>query len=719
MSKPEAAATNETSSRAALQPRWGAYAFFVGSTTLATICMAVTIPFLLRLYVIGCTDLACLDVGQAITESLNDAAAGDPCDDFYNYVCSGWKRTNPDTPNLFAKLQQRIATTVMKELLLEDAPDVATTPAQKVALMFQTCAQVAFNERNEARSITEFLDEFRLSWPRPDPRGPLDILDLLIGFSLDWGLPLLFHLSVDSYFKKRGYRTLHFSSNPYLTEWFLVRNALMEKGLLLDYFQKATDIISGQRVSSDLVERLLLVDNRVMTAVMPSLEGRPDLDLQYIKFSDLDDLTGPYVSAREWLDVINRHLPEEEELKLDDEMFVLNLRLLRLVGLLLARQADTEALLSYVSWHVARHVAPMTSFPLSAAQFDGDRALTLGYMMGRCYMDVDGIMPYAFSNAFIRRWLSDAVIKDVSQMVVHIRTVANDTLNTVTWMDEETKRGAGRKMETLKYIVGRPEALATESALAKRYSYIPDMTGSYLSMALGARVAELRHFKRLFRVNSTSLVEVDVPLTLVNAFYMPVYHVIVIPAAIMYPPFYAVGFPSALNYGSLGHVVGHEITHAFDPDLGLYDESGIRHDWWTAHSRVLFEQRLECLKDMYNALPWAGGVNYGDQALSENFADCGGILKVYRAFRADAQNASSPTTVPSVPRILAQFTADQLFFISSCFKWCANDDKQASGWYSPPRMRCNVPLMNMAEFADAFSCPAGSRMNPMSKCDFM
>ncbi|XP_064479575.1 endothelin-converting enzyme homolog [Ornithodoros turicata] len=719
MSKAGEETTTATTSPVAFNARWGSYASFVGVTTLVTICVAVTIPFLIRQYVIGCMDPTCLDMDEALTESLQGMEGGDPCDDFYSYVCTGWKRANPDTPNLFAKLQQRIAVTVIKELLLDDAPDVAKTPTDKVALMFQTCAQVAFNEQNQASSITEFLAQFRLTWPRPEPRDPLDILDLLVGLSLDWGLPVLFHMTIDPYFKKKGFRTVHFSSNPYLTEWFVLRNTLLEKGQLLDYFQKATNIINGQKVDSEIVERLLFVDNRVMTAVMPSLEVRPDFDLQYIKFGDLDDMTGPYVTGREWLDVINRHLNSGQQFKLEDEMFVMNQRLLRLVGVLLARQADTGALLRYVSWQLARHFAPMTSYPLSAVQFGGDRSLTLGYMMGRCYMDVDSVMPYAFGYTFVRRWLSNDVINDVSDMVARIRKVANSSFKSLTWMDIETKREASRKMSTLKSIIGRPDTLASEAELSQRYSYVPDLTGSYFAMALEVRASELRHNKKLINSNSTSYVEVDVPLTLVNAFYMPVYHVIVIPAAILYPPFYAAGFPISLNYGSLGHVVGHEITHAFDPDLGLLDESGVRRDWWTARSRVLFELRLQCLKDIYNKLPWAGGINYGDQALSENFADCGGILKVYHAFKTDPRKVSPSTVTSKPPTILSRYTPDQLFFISSCFKWCANDDTQASGWYSPPRMRCNVPLMNMAEFAEAFTCHPGSRMNPTSKCDFM
>ncbi|XP_049275347.1 membrane metallo-endopeptidase-like 1 [Rhipicephalus sanguineus] len=152
-------------------------------------------------------------------------------------------------------------------------------------------------------------------------------------------------------------------------------------------------------------------------------------------------------------------------------------------------------------------------------------------------------------------------------------------------------------------------------------------------------------------------------------------------------PFYTLTVPESVNYGALGHVVGHEVTHSYDPVLGVFKRIRLKDDW------------------------------YGDSALSENFADCGGLEKVMRALRELGPQ-------PGVTLGEHSFTAQQAFFVSSCFKWCAKYvPKPAAGEqpddiakiYSPLNMRCNVPLMNTA-FADAFGCAPGTIMSPKVRC---
>ncbi|XP_077565061.1 endothelin-converting enzyme 1-like [Haemaphysalis longicornis] len=705
---------------------WYRYGVFVSSVTLASLALTFGLSHVLRRQLFGCMDPGCFEASASLASSLRDAK-GDPCEDFYGYVCGGWQRANPAATNHFQALQQRVAQAAIVSLMLEDSE--GPQPTQRVARLFQRCAQLAFNEQHRLGDLRAFLARFNLSWPESQPRTKLEVLDTLVGLSLDWGVPVLFHLNVDAHFKRRGFRMLHFSSNPYLLEWFVSRNALHERSALVGYFDRVSVILNGSEACRDTVEKVLSLDNRVLSAVVPSvMNPRPGFDLEYVSFRDLGSLTSPYMSGAEWLEVVNQHLPVE--LGMDDEVFVMNRRLLQLLAWLVAGFEDTGALLSYITWHVVRHLAPMTSYPLSHAQFadysgfpshtGSSHVATLGSMLGRCYVDVDSSLPFSFARVFTRRWLPKSAVANVSAMLSGIRVMANSTMAALSWMDEQTKGGAFEKLATLRSIVGSPEAVSSEKALLQLYPYVPDLRGSYLDMALALHRAELAYAKSFLRANSSAVDVVNVPLTLVNAFYLPIYHVVVIPAAILYPPFYVASYPAAYNHGSLGHVLGHELSHAFDPEAGLYAQDGLRHDWWTPASRRMFERKLDCLRRLYNQIPWSGGVNFGDHALSENFADSGGMLKAYRAFRATAAAIQEPSDEIDVePQGLGSLSAEQLFFVSSCFKWCSKDEKQSPGWYSPPRMRCNVPLLNMPEFAEAFTCSAGTTMNPSTHCDFM
>ncbi|KAL1416312.1 hypothetical protein MTO96_006340 [Rhipicephalus appendiculatus] len=644
------------------------YGLFVTAVSLLMVAVSYGAPAVVRAYALSCTDPGCLEPTAALERSVADAR-GDPCDDFYGFVCGGWQRENPGVASHFQSLQQRVATAAIISLVLDEGE--GALPSHQVARLFQRCGHVAFNGQHRIDELHAFLDRFNLSWPTPPPRSKLETLDVMVSLSLDWGIPVFFHMSVDRYFKRPGFRTLHFAGNPYMLEWFMTRNALQERGALHAYFDRVSLILNGSRASKRVVEEVLQLDNHVLMTMVPSLvDPRPDTDLVYVVMEQLDYITGPYLSTSEWL--LTRFSSRTSGYCAS-------------WGVLVGNLEDTKNLLAYVTWHVTRHLASVTSYPLSRAQFadaPGADANTLGYMMGRCYMDADTAMPFAFAHVFNRRWLPADSVGRARSVLEHIHSVANKTMASLSWMDNETKSGALEKLATLRAIVGNLEHDSEEDSLRRIYPYVPELSGSYLNMALAFRSAELRHAKRFLRVNESSTPsssdEVSVPLTLVNAFYLPVYHVMVIPAAILYPPFYVAGYPESYNYGSLGHVVGHEMTHAFDPDLGLFGRDGLRHNWWTPASQEMFSGKLRCLRRLYNDIPWSGGANFGEHALSENFADSGGMIKAYKAYRASTHERTA------VPLGLSKFSDEQLFFVSSCFKWCASEEKQNPGRYSPP-----------------------------------
>ncbi|XP_072142766.1 endothelin-converting enzyme 1-like [Dermacentor andersoni] len=671
------------------RPRsWRQYSVFVSAVALSTLALTFAVPQLVRRLAMGCAYPDCLDPGADIARSLKQVHV-DPCQDFYGYVCAGWLQENPDAENHFESLQRRVALAAVVSLVLEESD--GPSPAHRVARLFQRCAQGAFNEQDHLNELRQFMARFDLAWPASKLRTKKKVLDLLVAFSLDWGLPVLFQLTVDAHFRRPGYRALHLGSSPYVTEWVVVRDRLQAQGTLLAYFDKASDLLSGVPADRGTVQNILAVDNRVLSAMVSStFEIRTDTDMRYILLSQLDEVTGPELNTSEWLEAVNAYLPDP--LAPSSEMFVMNWQLLVLLGQLMAQASqDVVPLLAYITWHVIGALAPMTSHQLVRAQFGGSRMASTIYMLGRCYADADAVLPEHPPRG-------------------------HATMNSLSWMDETTKAVAFEKLSTLRAIVGRPKNLASDQALQLMYPYLNAMgsAGSYLTLMNFVRTAQLRYAKRFLSANGSTEGDVSVPLTVVNAFYLPVYHVMVIPAAILHPPFYVAGYPKSYNLGSLGHVLGHEMTHAFDPDTGLYDRSGQRRDWWTAGSQVQFQNRLDCLRQMYNTMSWAEGIAHGDYALTENFADSGGLLKAYRAYRAVRGGSR-----PAAPASLAGFTDEQLFFLSSCFKWCSTEDKQGAGSYSPPRLRCNVPLMNMREFAEAFDCASGTTMSPSTRCDFM
>lgn len=186
-----------------------------------------------------------------------------------------------------------------------------------------------------------------------------------------------------------------------------------------------------------------------------------------------------------------------------------------------------------------------------------------------------------------------------------------------------------------------------------------------------------------------------------NAYYHLYTNKIVIPAMVLLPPLFVSGNSTALSYGGLGSIVGHEMSHAFDVESSHWDGQGNTRDWWTLRSRVEYIQRMECLRQSH-------GLEKDEQD-AENAADFAGLVSAYHAYSSLAKEEKVEGF---------DFDAEQLFFIASCIKWCATSKVELVSRYAPFRERCNVPLKNMEAFARAFSCPVGSPMNPSRRCSF-
>ncbi|KAI8645201.1 hypothetical protein BD408DRAFT_459995 [Parasitella parasitica] len=207
----------------------------------------------------------------------------------------------------------------------------------------------------------------------------------------------------------------------------------------------------------------------------------------------------------------------------------------------------------------------------------------------------------------------------------------------------------------------------------------------------------------------------------VNAYYTPNGNEIVIPAGILQAPFYDATYPDYLNYGGIGVVIGHEITHAFDSSGRKYDGRGILDDWWTNDTSAKFEDQSQCFVDQYSKFNVSGPGNTtlnvnGNLTLGENLADNGGIAAALAAYR---KLAKQEETLPG----LEHLSPEALFYVNFGRLWCGvrrpefTQQLIYSEEHSPDEARVNGAVQNSANFAKAFNCPVGSPMNPQKKCN--
>jgi endothelin-converting enzyme/putative endopeptidase len=205
------------------------------------------------------------------------------------------------------------------------------------------------------------------------------------------------------------------------------------------------------------------------------------------------------------------------------------------------------------------------------------------------------------------------------------------------------------------------------------------------------------------------------PASMVNAYYNPTMNEIAFPAGILQPPFFGADRPSALNFGGIGMVVGHEITHGFDDDGRKFDGKGVMTDWWEPEVVGKFEESAQCVEDLYNGYPMLDDLHVdGELTLGENIADLGGLKQAYRAWKK---------AHGTEPQAIEGLTNDQLYFLGFAQGWCQVQSPEYSAMllqvdaHSPAKWRVNGAVSQVAEFAEVFSCDAGKPLNPPQRCE--
>ncbi|TMW55362.1 hypothetical protein Poli38472_013253 [Pythium oligandrum] len=304
--------------------------------------------------------------------------------------------------------------------------------------------------------------------------------------------------------------------------------------------------------------------------------------------------------------------------------------------------------------------------------------------------------------------------ENVNSMVKSLESAMADHIAKLDWLDDQTRAKAEEKLKMITNLVGH-------SAQKKNYPFTLKRD-DYLSNVLTIKSSNwAESLKKVGQEVDRS--EWSLSGATVDAFYTPALNQIIFPAAILQPPFYSGGSHPVQNFGAIGAVIGHEITHGFDTSGRWYDGQGNQVNWWTEATAKEFESRAQCMKEQYSSFTAYGnsgkpvGTVNGNLTIGENIADNGGVSLAF-----DAYHTWAKSNVTFDSNGVKDDEVDKLFFVSLGQMWCASirDDyaKQilSVDVHSPPHWRVNGAAMNNDDFAKTFNCPVGSKMNPEKKC---
>jgi putative endopeptidase len=622
--------------------------------------------------------------------------------DFFQYADGNWIKNNPVPPDKsrwasFTELQERnwyLIHEILNSVCAEKAAPNSTE--QKVRDFFLSAMDTNRLEKLKFKPIEPDLKRIDKVKTRED-------FFRLVAALRHNGASSCFGEGVSPDLKNSGFYAFYFSQGGlgmpdrdyYLKDSFAKQREAygVHIAKMLSMLGESTD--QAKRDSATIVE--------LETAFAKASKARADLRdpiANYHKFKVADAVAKyPHLPLAVYLD--------ECGLKKMPEMIISQPEFFDALNKLVDERPISDWK-TYLRWHLLRAAAPYLHAAAEEESFAfygkvlSDQEVQEPRWQRSAHV-IDGEIGEALGKLFVEKHFPPAARARMLELVGNLKAVFRDRLQKLEWMSEATRTKALAKFDRFSQKIGYPEKF-------RDYSTVKIVPDDYLG---NVRRADLFESKRqLSRVGKpVDRTEWHMTPETVNAYYSPSVNEIVFPAGILQPPFFDAEMDDAVNYGAIGVVIGHEMTHGFDDQGRKYDGEGNLKDWWTADDAKAFEGRAQKVVDQYDSYEALPGLHVnGKLTLGENIADLGGTSIAYEALqRALAKD-------PSKRKKIDGFTPEQRFFISLSQVWRTNIREAEARRrvtvdpHSPGKFRAIGPHVNLQEFYDAFGIKEGSAM---------
>lgn len=362
---------------------------------------------------------------------------------------------------------------------------------------------------------------------------------------------------------------------------------------------------------------------------------------------------------------------------------------------------------TYLRWMTINSAAPALSKKFADENFN----FYSRYLRGtkeqrprwqRCVQATDGSLGEALGQEYVKKAFKPESKKRMNEMIDNLFAAMRERLDQLEWMSDETKVQALAKLSTFRRKIGYPDKLRGYKGLeVSRNSYLENQVRS-------GKFQIQRNLADIGKPVDRSRWAMTPPT--VNAYYHPLLNEIVFPAGILQPPFFNAEADDAINYGSIGGVIGHEIIHGFDDQGSRFDADGNLKMWWTPEDRKKFEDRASCVVKQFSSYEVQPKIFMdGKLTLGENIGDFGGLTIAYEAFKKSLEGKPRPADIDG-------FTPEQRFFLGWAQVWAIKATPEFEKWqvtndpHALARWRVNGPMSNMPQFAKAFGCKQSDEM---------
>jgi putative endopeptidase len=634
----------------------------------------------------------------------------DPCEDFYQYSCGTWRKNNPIPSdqsrwgrfNELADYNRQFLHTILEK---DAANDPKRTPVQqKIGDMYASC-----------------MDETKVNTLGKTPLDPAlkRIAAITNKDQLVATIAYLHSIGVQSLFG--------FGAGPDLHNASMIIANVSQGGLGLpdrDYYFDSDD--KGKETRAKYVEHMskmfvLLGDDEAAAkkeaqTVIDIETKLADAAFQRVKMRDPKNRDHKMkVSELEAL-APNFHFdkffvatgsPSFTEVNVVPPDFFQKVN-----GVVESVSVDDWKI--YLRWHLVRSAAQTLSdafvkenFSFYGQYLAGQKEIQPRWK--RCVQTTDGLLGEALGKPYVDETFGADGKERMLKMVNALEASLGEDIQGLDWMTPETKKQAIVKLHAITNKIGYPDTW-------RDYSSVKIVRGDFLGDSERARTFEIK--RNLDKIGKPlDKKEWGMTPPTVNAYYSSANNDINFPAGILQPPFFDKDADDAVNFGGIGVVIGHELTHGFDDQGSKFDAQGNLTNWWTDADRAEFEKRTTCVADEYSSFVAVDDIHLnGRLTLGENTADNGG-LRIALAALHEAM-AKGDKVAPEKDG----YTPEQRFFIGFAQVWCQNSTPESSRLlaktdpHSPGQYRTNGTLQNSPDFAKAFGCKAGQKMVSANAC---
>jgi putative endopeptidase len=626
-----------------------------------------------------------------------------PCDDFFQFAMGGWMKSNPIPPEystwgsftVLADKNQQALRQILETAEKSAAPQGSNE--RKVGDFYASCMDTAAIEAAGTKPIDAAVQRVA------EIQNTRELQPLAARLQQQ-GIAVLFRFTSnqDAKDSTQVIATALQGGLGLPERDYYLRDDEKSKKLRDDYSKHVAKMFELLGDSPDKAQTeattVLHLETSLAKASMSNVDLRdPNKTYHRMKIAELQALT-PDFSWDSYLKAAGH--PDVAEMNVAQPDFF------KALGAQLTA-TPLEDWKTYFRWHVLDSAAPALSEKFVAEDFDFRGRIVTGAKQilprwKRCVQSTDRNLGEALGQLYVQKYFPPEAKAHALEMVHNLIAALRDDLKTLPWMGPETRAQATAKLEAFALKIGYPDKWRDYSALKVEPSF-------YFQNV--QRAAEFEFQRRLNKIGKpVDRTEWGMTPPTVNAYNNSNMNEIVFPAGIMQPPFYDPKADDAVNYGGMGAVIGHEITHGFDDHGSQFDAHGNLKNWWSPDDLKNFKERAQCVSDQFDGYVVDGDLHEnGKLVLGESIADLGGLTISYAAYEKSLQGKPRPPDKDG-------FTPEQRFFLGWAQVWGANERLEYARLMANtnphplPRFRGNGPLSNMAEFARAFACKKGDVM---------